>query len=76
MAPDEKTRLRIRKIMLSCTFMRTVQMPKGPEKDCAVDMLLDQCKAFGMQRITERHTFEQSEAKLKSEDAQLPVMCS
>lgn len=72
MAPDEATRLRVEKIGLSCDFMDMVQMDKGPAKDAAVDELLDKCKAMGMHRITEWHTFEQSEQIFKGQDAQLP----
>ncbi len=72
MAPDEATRLRVEKIGLSCDFMDMVQMDKGPAKDAAVDALLDKCKAMGMHRITEWHTFEQSEQIFKGQDAQLP----
>lgn len=75
MASDEATRLRIEKIALSCDFMDVVQMAKGSEKDAAVDALLAKCKAMGMQRITEWHTYEQTAQKLKNEDAQLPGMC-
>ena len=72
MAPDEATRLRVEKIGLSCDFMDMVQMDKGPAKDAAVDALIAKCKAMGMHRITEWHTFEQSEQIFKGQDAQLP----
>ena len=72
MAPDEATRLRVEKIGLSCDFMDMVQMDKGAAKDAAVDALIAKCKAMGMHRITEWHTFEQSEQIFKGQDAQLP----
>ena len=52
--------------------MDMVQMDKGAAKDAAVDALIAKCKAMGMHRITEWHTFEQSEQIFKGQDAQLP----
>ena len=71
-AADEATRLRVKKIALSCDFMDTMQMEKGPEKDAAVDGLIAKCKSMGMQRVTEWHTFEQSERIFKGQGALLP----
>ena len=73
MAADGPVRLRIEKIALSCDFMDTMQMDKGPAKDAAVDALLAKCKRMGMRRVTEWHTFEQSGEIFKNDGALLPV---
>jgi hypothetical protein len=72
LAPTDAIRLRIEKIMLSMDFMDMVQMDKGPAKDAAVDALIKKCKAMGMHKITEWHTYEQSEAIFKGRDAFIP----
>jgi len=73
LAADEATRLRIEKITLSCDFIDMAQMDKGRAKDAAVDALIGKCRQMGMGRLTEWHTFEQSEKVFKEQDALLPI---
>ena len=75
LAPTDAIRVRVEKIMLSMDFMDMTQMDKGPAKDAAYDAFIAKCKAMGMHRITEWHTYEQSEEIFKNRDAFIPGVC-
>jgi len=73
LAANDSVRIRIEKIMLSCDFMDVMHMDKSPEKNEAVDNLLAKCKSMGMSRVTEWHSYEQSEQIYKNQGALLPA---
>jgi len=72
LASSDLIATRIQRLLLSMDFMDMVQMDKGEAKDAAVDTLLAKCKELGMARITEWHTYEQSEELFKNAGPMLP----